>query len=470
MLCNEKLKFNIIKKLSVSISKIYFENYLNSDYNYILKTNKSNIFARLLIDLEALVTNIFYNTFDLISRIILIFFIVVALSLVNFYITFFSILIFIIIISLSYFFLKNILIITGLKSVKLNELRTKSLFAMSDNLALFKIFNLTQNFLQKFLDDTEKYFIVLTRSEVLKKFPRAIMEVVFFSITIITVLILLSSHYYINLSTKNDYLIVIATFSIGAYKLMPSVQQIFYLITELRNNFPKLDVIYYEIKKLNKNKKKKITKLVVQKITNQIVLDNVFFKINKKLVLEGLSLNIDPSKKYCIVGPSGAGKTSLLLLISGIIKPDKGSVTYNSKHMYNLSRVDKILSIAPEPASFIEGLSVFNNITLFNKINQKNSNKIISNLRIRSLVKRNILNKNLSSGEIKRIAIARALVGSSKFKLLDEPTSNLDSENRERVKNLLINYFKKETGLIYVSHDNDLIKLADFIIRIPYKE
>jgi HlyD family secretion protein len=470
MLFNERIKFNIIKKLSVSISKIYIDNYVNSDYIYILKKNKSNVFARLLIDLEALVTNIFYNTFDLISRTILIFFIVFALFFVNFFITFFSIFTFIIIISLSYLFLKNVLKITGLKSIKLNELRTKRIFAISDNIVLFKIFNLTQNFLQKFLDDTEKYFIVLTKSEVLKKFPRAIMEVIFFSITIISVLILLSSHHYINLAEKNDYLIVIATFSIAAYKLMPSVQQIFYLITELRNNFPKLDMMYYEIKKLNNNKKKNINKLVVHKITNQIVLDNVFLKINNKLVLEGLSLNIDPSKKYCIVGPSGAGKSSLLFLISGIIKPDKGSVTYNSEHMYNISRLDEILSLAPEPASFIEGLSVLNNITLFNKTNQKKLNKLTSKLRIHSLLKRNILNKNLSSGEIKRITIVRALIGSSKFKLLDEPTSNLDSENKERVKNLLINFFKKETGLIYVSHDKDLIKLADFIIRIPHKK
>jgi HlyD family secretion protein len=470
MLYNERLKFNLIKKLSVTISKIYIENYTNSDYRYILKKKKSNIFARLLIDLEALVTNIFYNTFDLISRSILIFFIIFALFFVNFLITFFSIIIFIIIIALSYIYLKNILKSTGSKLVKLNELRTKRLFDISDNIVLFQIFYLTKIFIKKFLIETENYFIVLTKSEVLKKFPRAIMEVIFFSITIITVLILLSTQDFLLIVKKNDYLIIIATFSIAAYKLMPSVQQIFYLITELRNNFPKLSAIYFEIKKLNSNKKKTIIGSSVQKITNQLVLNNVSLKINKKSVVEGLSLNIDPTKKYCIVGPSGAGKSSLLFLISGIIKPDRGSVTYNSKHIYNISRVDKILSIAPEPASFIEGLSIYNNITLFNNSSKKNFNKIISKLRIRNLLKRNILNKNLSSGEIKRISIARALISQSKYKLLDEPTSNLDRGNKERVKNLLINYFKKETGLIYVSHDKDLIKLADFIIRIPHKE
>ena len=78
-----------------------------------------------------------------------------------------------------------------------------------------------------------------------------------------------------------------------------------------------------------------------------------------------------------------------------------------------------------------------------------------------------IKNRNLSSGEIKRLSIARMLSSQSMFKILDEPTSNLDDKNSSIVFDLIKNSKRKKLkGLIYVTHNEKLKKLADKVIKI----
>tara|TARA_A100001015_G_scaffold108305_1_gene120102 strand:+ start:274 stop:1989 length:1716 start_codon:yes stop_codon:yes gene_type:complete len=475
LLFNERVKFEIIKKLSLNISDIYTQNFINSDYKFLQSFQRSNVFTRLLLELETLVTNIFYNSFDLISRLILIFFIFTALLLINFQITFFSIVSFVCVISIAYFFLKKKLISYGEDIVSANEKRASKLSNISNNIILFKLYDISSEYITSFLKDTEYYYSKLTKSEVLKKFPRAILELIFFVVIISSTLIFLN--YYNSkvpgqsFFNSNNILILLATYAIASYRLMPSVQQIFYLITEIRNNFPKLDKVYYEIRNLQYNKKKLLkSKVVLEKQDKKIIIRNLTYKIKNKFILKNFSIDIDPSKTYCIWGPSGSGKTTLLFLLMGFLKPDSGYISINGQHIYNLVSVKKYFSLAPEPASLIEDENIIKNILLKNKKNKNNLNKVhkmLKLLRLSHLKNRVIKNRNLSSGEVKRLSIARMLSSESKFKLLDEPLSNLDKKNEEIIINLL-KYAKRNQlkGLIFVTHNHKLKKIADEVIKI----
>ena len=475
LLYNEKVKFDIIKKLSLNISDIYIQNFINSDYKFLQNFQRSNVFTRLLLELETLVTNIFYNSFDLISRVILISFIFIALLIINFKITFFSIISFVAVISISYFFLKKKLISYGEDIVEANEKRTGKLSNISNNLVLLKLFDISTNYINNFLKDTENYYFKLTKSEVLKKFPRAIMELIFFIVIISCTLVFLNFYNSIDSQTgslnSNKLLILLSTYAIASYRLMPSVQQIFYLVTEIRNNFPKLNKVYHEIRNLKYNRKKSIkNKYQLQNQEEKIIIRNLTYKINNKFILKELSMDIDPNKTYCVWGPSGSGKTTFLFLLMGFLKPDKGYISINGEHMYNLRSVKKYFALAPEPTSLIEEESVIKNILLKNKSNQKElskARKTIKLLRLSHLKNRVIKNRNLSSGEIKRLSIARMLSSQSMFKILDEPTSNLDDKNSSIVFDLIKNSKRKKLkGLIYVTHNEKLKKLADKVIKI----
>ncbi len=475
LLYNEKAKFEIIKKLSLNISDIYTQNFINSDYKFLQGFQRSNVFTRLLLELETLVTNIFYNSFDLISRLILILFIFAALLLINFQITFFSIISFVGVISIAYLFLKKKLISYGEDIVLANEKRTSKLSNISNNIVLFKLYDISKDYIGNFLKDTENYYSKLTKSEVLKKFPRASLELIFFIVIISSTLVFLN--YYNARATgqsvfnSKNILILLATYAIASYRLMPSVQQIFYLITEIRNNFPKLNKVYYEIRNLQYNKKKLLkSKVILKKQDKKIIIRNLTYKIQNKFILKNFSIDIDPRKTYCIWGPSGSGKTTLLFLLMGFLKPDVGYISINGQHMYNLSSVKKYFSLAPEPTSLIEDESIIKNILLKSKNNKNNVNKarkMLKLLRLSHLKNRVIKNRNLSSGEIKRLSIARMLTADSKFKVLDEPTSNLDKKNEQIIINLIKNAKRNQLkGLIFVTHNHKLKKLADEIIKI----
>ncbi len=475
LLYNEKVKFDIIKKLSLNISDIYIQNFINSDYKFLQGFQRSNVFTRLLLELETLVTNIFYNTFDLISRVILISFIFFALLIINFKITFFSIISFLLVISISYLFLKKKLISYGEDIVIANEKRTSKLSNISNNLVLFKLFDISYHYIGNFLKDTENYYYKLTKSEVLKKFPRAIMELIFFIVIIACTLIFLN-HYDINKIegsgiNSSKILILLSTYAIASYRLMPSVQQIFYLITEIRNNFPKLNKVYYEIRNLKYNRKKLLKEnLKLKDQKDEIVIRNLTYKINDKYVVKNLNINLNPNKTYCIWGPSGSGKTTFLYLLMGFLKPDAGYISIDGKHIYNFSSVKKYFSLAPEPTSLIEDENIIKNIILKNKYTKyelKKAHQIIDLLRLNHLKNKIVKNRNLSSGEIKRVSIARMMFAQSLFKILDEPTSNLDKKNSNVIFELIRTSKKKNLkGLIYVTHNEKLKNLSDEVINI----
>lgn len=465
LLINEKVKFDLIKNLSVNISNIYLQNFIKTDFNFFSKFQRTNVFTRLLLELETLVTNLFYNIFDLISRILIIFFIFCALIFFSPKITIFSIIFILFIISLTFLFLKKKISYIGKNIVKENERRTEILSIISNNFVLFKVYDLSNEYIVKFLKNTEEYYKLLTNSEVLKKFPRAILEFIFFIIIILTVIIYLNLFIESDLrnAVNSEVILLLATFSIATYRLMPSIQQIFYLISDIRTNYPKLSKIYKEIISLKINKKKIIKSKVIQaRNYDSILLKNVSFKYNNKYIIKNLSLILSPTKKYCIFGNSGKGKTTLLYLILGFLKPSSGTITYKGQHIYNLPNINHLMSFSPDPAVILENKKIMSNVHLDKKFNIKNSLKIVKALKIYKISHRKTKNKNLSSGELKRISIARALNANSIFKILDEPTSNLDKSNKRIILNLINRNYP---GVIYVTHDARLKDKADVIIN-----
>jgi ABC-type branched-subunit amino acid transport system ATPase component len=466
LLINERVKFDLIKNLSVNISNIYLQNFIKTDFNFFNNFQRTNVFTRLLLELETLVTNIFYNIFDLFSRILIITFIFFGLFLFSPEVTIFSVTLLILTIFITFFYLKKKITFYGKNIVAQNETRTKILSIISENFLLFKVYNLSSEYISNFLNHTNLYFTLLTNSEVIKKFPRVVLEFIFFIIIIISVIFYIN--YFIkfeSVATLNSELILLlGTFSIATYKLMPSVQQIIYLFSDIRTNYPKLSKIYSEIINLNNNRKKKIKlKIISAHNFNSIILKNVTFKYKTKYIIKNLSLTISPTKKYCIFGKSGSGKTTLIYLILGFLKPTSGTITYKNEHIYNLENIKKLISFAPDPAKILEDKNVLNNIHLGSKQDILNILKITKLLKIHKLYHRKTLNKNLSSGELKRISIARALNSNAIFKIIDEPTANLDKSNRDIVINLIN---RKYPGIIYVTHDLRLRNKADVIVNL----
>ncbi|CAG5076764.1 ABC transporter ATP-binding protein [Parvicella tangerina] len=167
-----------------------------------------------------------------------------------------------------------------------------------------------------------------------------------------------------------------------------------------------------------------------------------------------------------ILGESGCGKTTLLHLLSGLLKPKKGFVSIDGKKLNGLSgaQLDKFrganIGIVFQTPHFIEALSVKENLQFAqtlagNKKDTEAIKSILSDLGIGHKLNDSV--KSLSQGEKQRVTIARALVNQPKLILADEPTSALDDKNCRAVVKLLKEQAKKNNAtLLIVTHDNRL--------------
>ena len=194
-----------------------------------------------------------------------------------------------------------------------------------------------------------------------------------------------------------------------------------------------------------------------------------FKNSNEKGVLNGVSFELDSGNSLSISGPSGVGKSTLLNILAGLDKPDRGEIFFNDICFTNLSntkktvfRLNNISHIFQAP-NLLQDFNVIENIMLPLQYRGTNSQKS-RNIAIECLDEANLLEHQdspvsiLSGGEAQRVGIARAIAMKSKIIFADEPTGNLDSANSQSVINKLTEICETHMiTLIVVSHDDDVI-------------
>lgn len=193
------------------------------------------------------------------------------------------------------------------------------------------------------------------------------------------------------------------------------------------------------------------------------------------IVLENLDMYLPEGKFVVISGDSGVGKSTLLNIISGLSRPTKGKVFYDEKEITGL--VDKELSdirkkylgVVTQNCELIPYITVLENLKLAYEINKNTKSndadsriafsELLNDLGLLSL--ENEFPGNLSGGEIKRAAIARALVTNPEVIIMDEPTANLDRQNVTNVLKLLRRYCDLGNLVVISSHEKEVYNYLD---------
>ena len=170
-------------------------------------------------------------------------------------------------------------------------------------------------------------------------------------------------------------------------------------------------------------------------------------------VFKEINFEINENENVFLFGPSGCGKSSLLNIISGLDKPEKGEIFFLNKKLSNNhhSFLKNDIGIIFQDHYLISELNTFENIQL--KTNNLSAIKEIFNyFQLEDL--KNKYPNQLSNGQKQRVCVARALVNRPKLLVADEPTSYLDRENADLVIDLIIKSSKKfRVSSIVASHD-----------------
>ena len=182
---------------------------------------------------------------------------------------------------------------------------------------------------------------------------------------------------------------------------------------------------------------------------------NLNYKVNGNdiRVLKNINFEIKKNERVALIGESGSGKTSLLMLMSGLENPSTGSIIFENKDFSKISEEQrtairkKKIGLVFQQFYLIPNYTALENVMFPMQINKIKNEKdkatlILSDIGLEN--RKNNLPSELSGGEQQRVAIARAISFNPEVILADEPTGNLDRKNTELVSNLLLDYSKKK--------------------------
>lgn len=206
-----------------------------------------------------------------------------------------------------------------------------------------------------------------------------------------------------------------------------------------------------------------------------IKLNNLSFSYdNNKKALDNVSFDFKFGKKYAVVGMSGSGKTTLLRLLMGYYKNYSGDIFYGDTELrsINLESLYASISIVHQSTFLFED-TIKNNILLYSDYDEDKLKYIIRQVGLSDYVNlqengiEHIISesgKNLSGGEKQRISIARALIKDCKILLLDEFTSNLDTELSYEIEKNVLELSDKSVICITHKLNKNILKLFDEIL------
>lgn len=196
-----------------------------------------------------------------------------------------------------------------------------------------------------------------------------------------------------------------------------------------------------------------------------IIFDNVYFSYRDQQILKGLSFSADFSERIAILGGSGEGKSTLLKLMIGLIRPDSGRIIINGaditeKTEDQIRDIRMLFSLVFQEGALFDSLTVKENVAFCLREYRKDMSEDEIDHRVRDLLRLvgvehalNLMPDELSGGMHRRVAIARSLAAfEPKMFLYDEPTAGLDPINADNICRLIIDLCSDDRGFIIVTH------------------
>jgi len=200
---------------------------------------------------------------------------------------------------------------------------------------------------------------------------------------------------------------------------------------------------------------------------------NISFSYQEQATLKNISFTLEKGKSIAIIGESGCGKSTLLKLIYGLYDLDQGKLYWDEKEIlgpkYHLIPGMDFMKYLAQDFDLMPFITVAENVGkyLSNIYAEKKNERIAALLEIVEMTEyANVKAKNLSGGQMQRVALARVLALEPEVLLLDEPFSHIDNFRKNSLRRKLFSYLKeKEITTIFATHDSaDVLSFADELL------
>lgn len=464
----------IFRNMTYSETKL-FTRYLEAPLLYHLSANTSNLIRNVTLEIGTLFNSFLRSTFSIMVDFMMVIAILALLILVSPGITLGTF----IVLGLTSYFFNHIFgswfsqygLVRQQAAAKLIQWINQGLGGIKE----IKVLKCEGYFAQQYMKSAKQHREAEAKFNSLSNVPKLFFEVLAVTAMLTLIVILTWSH-----SSRQNIIPLIAMFSMAGMRLAPAFNRIMGQMGILKYYQPALDLVSRELRHLDS-----IEKIIIphnpstSSLQNGLHLDFVSFRYpnQERDALKKITLDISTHEAIGVIGESGAGKTTLINVILGLIQPTRGAAYIDGVPLdETIKKGGRFIGYVPQEI-FLSDDTIRNNVAYGLHADEIQEEKVWRALQLAHL---DIFVKSLSEGldtvvgergarisggQKQRIGIARALYSEPKLLILDEPTSALDSETEKEIA-AAIDTIAADKMVIMITHRHELLEHCDRIYRM----
>ncbi len=464
-----------------SISKRLLDIYLRQNYPFFLSKNSADVSKNILSEVQLLTTGYMIPLLHAISGVIISLTIIVSIFIISPYATLFAIIIFGGIYGLIYTFFRNKLRKSGKSRLNANQERFSVVNEAFGGIKDIKLKGNELFYLKMYSKPSKVYADTMAKHKAIGEIPKFLLETLAFGGIIAFILIL-----YLLYGDVGNVIPIASLFAFAGYRLLPSLQKVYDGVTKVRFNYHTIDNIRKEM--ANAENIFQYQNINIEEIPSETIeleeeirLEGVKYSYPNTThnSLDGVDISVKKGTSVAVVGTTGAGKTTLVDVILGLLLPQEGTIYVDDTKITesNLRAWQKNLGYVPQHI-YLANSSVKNNIAFGIPDDQIDMEQVIRSAKIANIHdfvmeemqdgydtivgERGV---RLSGGQRQRVGIARALYHDPDVLVLDEATSSLDGMTEKAFVDAL-NKLAKVKTLIIIAHRFNTIQNCDKIYML----
>lgn len=454
-----------------TVGKRLLEKYVNQPYSWFLHKHSADLGKSVLSEVNIVVQNSLNPLLQAITKTFVVLAIISFLFMNNPKVSLIAFSSCVMVYGFTYAFVRKYLQYLGKERLKKNKLRFIAVAEVFNAFKEIKVGVLEKIYIKRFSESSKILAKHEATAKVLGSIPQFALEAIAFGGMLLLILFLMSKT-----GTLNTVLPLIALYAFAGYRLMPAIQGIYLALSQLRFVGPSLDALVQDLenlKEVNLDENKKFIKLKEKITLNKV---HYIYPKSTKLILNDISMSIPARSTIGIVGPTGSGKTTIIDIILGLLKPTKGTLEIDNTTIdkENYRSWQRTVGYVPQEI-YLSDDTVASNIAF--GVDERDINieaveiaSKISNLHefvVNELPMQYNTNVGergikLSGGQRQRIGIARALYHKPQLLIMDEGTSSLDNITEHTIMDTL-DKIKKDITVILIAHRLNTVRNCDNI-------
>lgn len=469
---------NFIEMRRHSIGERLMLTYLRHPYEYFLNRNSADLSKSILSEVDQLVHNVIRPGYNMAAYMLIVIALTSLLLIINIQLALLTAGILGGLYALFYYILSNKLKKLGDILLESNKNRFIAAAEVFGGIKDIKLLGREQSYLSRFNSPSKTYASSLAANQTLNLVPYYLIEaLVFGGILLISIVLLVNSNGR-HSGTIGDIFPTLGVYAFAAYRIKPALQNVFYGFAGLRFGKAIIDNLYTEIYSHNLAVSPTFEQSRNLNVKHSITLSGITYTYpnTEKPSLDGIDIKIAVGSVLGIVGPTGAGKTTVVDVILGLLRPQKGLILVDERPIteHNLRAWQQCLGYVPQDI-FLMDNTIAENIALGVPKDQIDFEQVQNSARlaqVHDFITQELPDKydtlvgergiRLSGGQRQRIGIARALYHKPHIMVFDEATSALDSVTEKAVMDAIDTLAHQKT-IILIAHRLSTVRNCDQI-------